>query len=85
MSGDRFLKPIINASVAAVVLICHIALAAIVIFGIKGIELLVHSGSGELLLFDQFPLRYLFHAIDIGIILVFGWHGLKEAALAFRG
>jgi hypothetical protein len=67
------------------VLICHIALATLVILGIKGLELLLHSGRGELLLFDQFPLRYLFHAIDGGIILVFGWNGLREAALAFRG
>ncbi len=50
----------------------------------KGLELLLHSGPEELLLFDRFPLRYLFHAIDIGIILVFGWNGLREAALAFQ-
>ena len=52
--------------------------------GMKGLELLLHSGPEELLLFDRFPLRYLFHAIDIGIILVFGWNGLREAALAFQ-
>jgi hypothetical protein len=55
-----------------------------VVLGIKGLELLVHSGPSELLLFDRSPLCYLFHAIDVGIILVFGWNGLREAALAFQ-
>ena len=84
MPSARFLKPIINASVASVVLICHEALATPVVLGMKGLELLLHSGPEELLLFDRFPLRYLFHAIDIGIILVFGWNGRREAALAFQ-
>lgn len=84
MSADRFLKPVISASVAAIVLICHVALAIMVVLGIKGLELLVPSGPSELLLFDRFPLCYLFHAIDVGIILVFGWNGLREAALAFQ-
>jgi hypothetical protein len=75
----------VNAAVAAVVLICHLVLAAVVILSIKGIEYLVHSGHEEMLLFDTLPLRYLFHLADIGIISVFSWHGLKEAALAFRG
>lgn len=85
MLSQRFLEPLVNAAVAAVVLVCHIVLASGIILGIKGIELLVHSGEGELLLFDQVPLRYLFHVIDIGIIFVFGWHGLREAWMAFRG
>ena len=84
MSRERFVKPVVNAAVAAVVLICHLGLAALIIMGVKGLEWLVHSGTSELLLFDRVPLRYFFHAIDVAIIVVFGWYGLREAISAFR-
>jgi arginine exporter protein ArgO len=84
MVHNRFVEPLAKAAVAAVVLICHLALATLIIMGVKGLEWLIHNGTGELLLFDRFPLRYLFHAIDIGIVAVFGWFGLREAIVAFR-
>jgi hypothetical protein len=78
--------PVLRAWRAAVVLLCHTGLAALVVICIKALEWLLHLlwGTGEALLFDRFPLRYLFDAMDGGVILVFVWFGIVEAVRAFR-
>jgi len=56
-----------------------------VIFAIWLFERFVHSlwGSAEPLLFDRFPIRYLFDAMDGGVILVFVCAGVIAAIRAF--
>ena len=64
----------------------HLFIAAIILMVIRGVEYLMHAlwAGNEPLLFDQFPLRYLFHAMDIGVIVLFIVFGLIEAARVFR-
>jgi len=83
------MKLIIGKAVnAAVVLICHFMLAALLVLTGHGIEWLVDNTGGlssedplhgPKLIFDLVPLRYLFQAIDVAMIALFGYMGLREA------
>jgi len=83
------MKLIIGKAVdAAVVLICHFVLAALLVLTGHGIEWLVDyiggpssadSAQGPQLIFDLVPLKYLFQAIDVAMIALFGYMGLREA------
>ncbi len=83
------MKLIIGKAVdAAVVLICHFMLAALLVLTGHGIEWLVDyiggpSSAGPMrgpkLIFDLVPLKYLFQAIDVAMIALFGYMGLREA------
>jgi hypothetical protein len=83
------MKLIIGKAVnAAVVLICHFMLAALLVLTGHGIEWLVDYTGGPSppdalrrakLIFDLIPLRYLFQAIDVAMIALFGYMGLREA------
>jgi hypothetical protein len=79
-------EPVRRASRAAIALVCHTALAALVVVAIKLLEWLLHFlwGATDPLLFDRFPIRYLFDAMDGGVILVFVCYGIIEAFRAFR-
>lgn len=76
---QSFLKILAKTAVAILIIVCHLAIAAVIILGMKGLEFLTHSGNGDLLFFDRFPVRYLFHSIDIATILCFGVLGLWDA------
>jgi hypothetical protein len=71
---------------AAVFLITHTALACLVILCIYGVEMLItylwrdHDGS----LLGAIPLRYVFDAIDLGVLVVFGIRGIIAAYRAFQ-
>jgi hypothetical protein len=41
-------------------------------------------GPDDPLLFDRVPLRYLFDALDLSVIVVFGWNTVRSAITAFR-
>jgi hypothetical protein len=41
-------------------------------------------GPDDPLLFDRVPLRYLFDALDLSVIVVFGWNTVRSAIAAFR-
>jgi hypothetical protein len=83
------MKLIIGKAVdAAVVLICHFLLAALLVLTGHGIEWLVDfiggpsladPMHGPQLIFDLVPLKYLFQAIDVAMIALFGYMGLTEA------
>lgn len=77
---------LLRAARAAVALVSHTILAALVIVAIKLLETLVHFfwNHSEPLLFDRFPLRYLFHAMDGAVLIVFSVFGVLEAVRAFR-
>ena len=78
--GDVW-KPIRKAFRAVVVLLGHLILVVswflLFVFFEQYISYL--TGGHEILLFDRIPLKYLFHAIDVGILAVFGFWGLYEA------
>lgn len=82
----EFLKPLLGALRAAVMLIGHLIVAGVILAVIRGIEYAIHAlwPGNDPLLFDQFPLRYLFHAMDVGVIVLFIVFGLVQAGKAFR-
>jgi hypothetical protein len=81
-----FFQPLFGAFRAAVMLACHLLVATIILIVIRGVEFTMHVlwADNDPLLFDQFPLRYLFHAMDVGVMVLFIVFGLIKAARAFR-
>jgi hypothetical protein len=79
-------KPIIKAAAAAAFLLVHTFLAALFIVCVYGIEKLIADlwGVQEPLLFGRVPLAYVFHAIDLGVLAVFGFRGILAANKAFK-
>lgn len=66
---------------------CYLVAHAMVAFLIIGLSeaikrVLLWDGDPEL--FDLVPLRYIFDAVDIGILAVFLFFGTKEAIQVFR-
>jgi hypothetical protein len=56
-------------------------LATLLIVAVQLIEVLTHFRTGDagILVFDVFPLAYLFQAVDVAMIILFGAMGVKEA------
>jgi len=72
----------------AFVFVCHAALIVISIFVIYGIERLFHwlwDVDHEPLVFGRVPLQYLFQALDVGIVCVFGYRAMKEINELLKG
>jgi len=78
-------EPVSRAIRLAIVLGCHVALAVFMIAGVKLLELVIYYfwNSADPLLFDQLPLRYLFHTMDVCVIAVFICKGTIEAIRVF--
>lgn len=81
------LPPIIRrALVAAVIFICHALLACIVVLTVVGVEALIRwaeavfNAGEKLQLFGRVPLSWLFQAIDVAMVSLFGVSGFIEAA-----
>jgi hypothetical protein len=70
---------------AAAVLVSHLVIAALIITSIRVLEWWIQYlwNSNDPLLFDRFPIRYLFHAMDTGVILAFIWFGIISASRVF--
>ena len=70
-----------KAAKAFVVLICHFVLASILIISFHYIERLIQFLGGDEveMVFGVFPLAYLFQAVDVTMIGLFGVMGVKEA------
>jgi hypothetical protein len=71
---------------AAVFLITHTVLACLVILCIYGIETLITHlwKDHDPTLLGAIPLRYVFDAIDLGVLAVFGIRGIIAAIWAFQ-
>jgi hypothetical protein len=71
---------------AAVVLICHTCLGGISVSSMWAIERLVEfaGGSKGMLIYDRWPVEYLFQTTDIAMIVVIGAFGLWETGEALR-
>lgn len=75
--------PFQKAALAGAFIIAHLMVALLFVGAIYLIEELLER-LGDPKLFDRFPLRYIFDAIDLGILAVFGFLGLIEAYFVFR-
>jgi len=79
-------EPVEKALTAATFLILHALLAAVFILCMFGLEWLIKGlwGSAEPRFFGVIPVRWRFHAIDLGVLLVFGCRGIEAANKAFE-
>jgi hypothetical protein len=66
--------------------IADTARAAVIIFCIWAFSQVFHAlwGPEDPLLFDRFPLRYLFDAGDLGVIIVYVGNLVRQALAEFR-
>jgi hypothetical protein len=71
----------------AFVFILHAILIVLSIAVIYGLEKFVHYlwGEAEPLIYGRYPLKYLFQTIDVAIVAVFGFRGVKEMNAMLRG
>ena len=81
---------------AAAVFVCHAVVTCVVIASVVGASAFLHwlgwieTGAKpppghETMLFGRVPLAYLFHAIDVALIALFGGWGIYEAARELFG
>ncbi len=71
---------------AAAIMLCHTFLGGVTVSCMLGLQWLLETlGHGrEILLYDKWPIEYLFQTIDIAIVLVVGAFGLWETIEVFR-
>lgn len=86
MAHDDLWGPVRAALRAAIHLACHIVVAGLIIVGIRALEGLMSWlwQSQNPLLFDLLPLKYLFHAMDLGVLLVFAFYGIISVAKTLK-
>jgi hypothetical protein len=80
------LASVLRAIRAAVALISHTGLVALVLFAIKALEVLTHDlwGVEQPVLFGKLPLQFIFDTMDGSVLTVFGYYGVSEAIRAFQ-
>jgi hypothetical protein len=68
-------------------LLDHLLLSGLIISSIYAVELLFHHlwHDHQPMLYGQFPLKWIFDTIDIGVLAVFGFWGIYEANEQMRG
>jgi len=79
-------KPIERAIAAAIFLVVHTFLAALLITCMYALERWIKYlwAVDNPLLFNLLPITYIFDAIDLGFIVIFGYRGLLAANNAFK-
>ncbi len=80
-------EPVVKALQAAVFVLCHTGIVSVILVGFYGVERLIHFlwGSENPMLFGSWPLAYVFHAVDLGLVLIFGYRAILAANTAFEG
>jgi hypothetical protein len=86
MGGGVSWEPMLRAVAAATFLLVHTVIATTFIVCMYGFESLIKYlwGVHEPLLFGRMPLAYVFDAIDLGVLGVFGYRGVLAAYKAFE-
>jgi len=71
---------------AAIVMLCHTFLGGVTVICMWGLQWLIEKlGNGKIVLvYDHWPLEYLFQTIDLAIALVVGAFGLWETIEVLR-
>lgn len=85
MTPPSWKTPIRDAGQTAIHIVCHLALAALILVGIWALERLTSLLWSETpLLFGTLPLKYVFHGMDLAVLVVFGFYGTIAIARALR-
>ncbi len=76
-----------RAAGAATVMICHTFVGGVTVLCMSALQWLFWElgGGKAVLVYDRWPLEYLFQTIDIAIALVVGAFGLWETIEVLRG
>ena len=88
---SRITKYIRELYEASVVLVCHLLILLMLIFSLSiaeaaaGYACNLAECSGEILLFDVVPLRFVFNAIDGTLFCIVGYSATKHVARIFAG
>lgn len=71
---------------AAFAIVLHRMIGVILVLGISAIHLvMIYAGNGSpLLIYDLFPVDYLFQTFDVAMIVLFGIFGVVEAFRIMR-
>jgi hypothetical protein len=83
-------KHVVHAYRAATIVVTDICILLIVLFGVTLLDWAVAYASsftnhgGDLLIYDRFPLRYLFQTIDVALIITFGTLAVIDVIKIFR-
>jgi hypothetical protein len=66
---------------------CHLGLLVAVLYGMYGLERLMHWfwAEPEPLLFDCVPLKYPFQFVDVVLVLLFGYRAACEINEILKG
>jgi hypothetical protein len=85
-SSQTFSVPFRKVLRAAQFFVSDTVIAGVIITCIWGLSSWFHAlwGQAEPLLFDRLPLRYLFDAVDVAVIGMFGWRAVCSAARVFK-
>lgn len=75
-----------HAAEAAVIMLCHAVFGGLTVVSMWALQRLAETlgGGKAFLIYDRWPLEYLFQTIDLGIVLVVGFFGLWEAVEVLR-
>lgn len=71
---------------AAVIVIGHALIAAVLVISASGVEHLIRylNDGHDILIYGRLPMSYLFQTIDVSMIGVFGFFGVTEAIKTMR-
>jgi hypothetical protein len=74
-------ESVLRACRAALAILGHLLLGAVVLIGIRLMELLFHVlwAEHDPKFFDWLPVRWIVDGSDLGVMLVFGFWGIVEA------
>jgi hypothetical protein len=87
ISMDDDSRARIRATVrTAVALACHLTNAVLILLSIKALELILHWlwAERDPTLFGVLPLGWVFHGMDVAVLLVFAIYGTISVARAFK-
>lgn len=78
---EKWWAPLRRAFRAGIAFIGHLAVSLVLVGCIRALELAIRWlwGGEEPLLFERVPLQYLFHALDLAVILILIYWGTVEA------
>src|SRR5215475_4369164 len=79
-NGRPWIAILSRTAAAAVVMICHGLLASIVVLTMWGVEHLIEylGGGRSMLVYNTWPLEYLFQTIDVAVAATVGIFGVYE-------
>jgi hypothetical protein len=80
----EWFSPLIKAAKAGIYFFAHLLIATAIIALIEYIQRLIIF-AGDPKMFDLLPIRYIFDAMDLGILVAFAVFGTLEAYIVFKG